>query len=495
MRRLFLPGLALLLPVSALAAAGRFDGLYGQDAFAYYDYAIGPLRESLLAFRPWPPFFWPPGYPLLISALSLVTGKVPLAGQTISLLAGSLTPVFTALLVREVRNDASDSFTPFAAGLTVALTGQLWQSSAVVMADTTGVAAATLGAWALARYGRQGGGMWLALAGVSLAFATFTRWIYGLVALPCAVYASLVVVRRGRAAVGHAALALLAASVFLAPLLGSAFSLLSGQTTGLASFAGNLQTHHWHPLHAIRREFDTPDGHLRYSLPNGLYYALAPAHRYYFTPLLALFLLPGLWAVWHARARSAELWWLVVGWAVIVYLYHAGDPYQNFRFTLAYLPPLAALAALGAQQLRTRLRRWRWRLGLWLVIGWGAMALGGWQLTQDFVARKDADLETVRQVEGRLPGNARLLTFGLTLTFQHYSALDTLELYSQTPSTLSELLADGRPTFVLVDAANIESQWAEQPLGETYLWLRESLSLSPIAQFGAYTLSRVNRSP
>src|SRR5947207_14199005 len=86
--------LALLVHAASLVGQG-FDGLYGQDPFAYYGYAVGPLRAALLSFQPWPPFFWPPGYPLLITLGTLLFGATPLIGQCISLLAGSLVTVLT----------------------------------------------------------------------------------------------------------------------------------------------------------------------------------------------------------------------------------------------------------------------------------------------------------------------------------------------------------------------------------------------------------------
>ena len=41
--------LALVVRAGSLTGQG-FDGLYGQDAFAYYGYAAGPLRQALLQF-------------------------------------------------------------------------------------------------------------------------------------------------------------------------------------------------------------------------------------------------------------------------------------------------------------------------------------------------------------------------------------------------------------------------------------------------------------
>ena len=508
---LILPGL-LLLPVSALAILGRFDGLYGQDPFAYYNYAVGPLRENLLHLRPPPPFFWPPGYPLFVTFASFVVGATPLAGQLVSLLMGALTPVLTALMARELLpclsvtetaqsgeggEERLSSHIPLLAGLLVALTPQLWQSSLVVMSDATGLAAATLGAWALARYGRGGKPGWLVLAGAALAWAAITRWIYGLVAALCATYALALLaaharLRQGRLAVRHGLGAALAAGMILFPVLIPALIGLQN-ASGSAPFAVDLEVYRWSPANALHREFITADGLLRYRLPNGLYYALAPLHTFFFTPLLAPFILPGLYVV--ARRRALAPWLLGVGWAAIVYGFHAGAPWQNFRFTLAYLPPLAVLAAAGLAEVHRRLsaRPWLERgLAAIVVIGLGWMAIGGVRLAWGFISRKNGDLEIVRRVESETPSGGRLLTFGLTLTFQHYSHLETLELFHLSGTDLTNLVMEHRPTFLLIDTVNVETQWAGRPPSKNYDWLRAGPGLVTVDRLGSYTLFKVD---
>src|SRR5437899_6473919 len=140
--------LVLAVPAAGMAMSRGFDGLYGQDAYAYFDYATDSVRYSIEHLAPLEAFFWPPGYPLLVALTSFVLGPSALAGQMVSLLMGALVPVFTALLVRELWPD--DLPMALLAGALVALCGQLWQSSIVLMADTTGLALATLSAWALA---------------------------------------------------------------------------------------------------------------------------------------------------------------------------------------------------------------------------------------------------------------------------------------------------------------------------------------------------------
>jgi 4-amino-4-deoxy-L-arabinose transferase-like glycosyltransferase len=485
-----------------MAVRGNFDGLYGQDAFAYYNYAVGPLRESVLHLSPPPPFFWPPGYPLFVAGLSFVVGTAPLSGQIVSLAAGALVPVLTVLFTREVwpaaGRETSDQDTralavPLLAGLFVAFNGQLWQSSAVVMADTTGLAAATAGMWAVARYGRRDAPGWLILAVGALSAAVLTRWIYGLVAIPAAIYVCTRLRHlAGTTALIHGLAATLVGALILGPLLLPGLVGVLRTPDELAPFAGNLQIYTWNPLNALSRSFVTTDGLLSYRLPNGLYYATLPAHWFYFTPLIALFVLPGIWAVIRSRASAPIL--LVLGWATAVYAFHAGAPWQNFRFGLAYLPPLALLAAVGLEWiLRVPASPVRKLALAGVVVGLVAMATGGVVLTQRFIDRKQADLAMVAWVEAQAPSSARLLALGPTLTFQHYSHLETLELYYLDPSQLQVLLAEGRPTLLLADLPNLDQQWRGLAPERNYRWLVETAGLIPVGQWGGYTLMEVRK--
>jgi 4-amino-4-deoxy-L-arabinose transferase-like glycosyltransferase len=538
--------LLAVLPAALLALRGRFDGLYGQDAFAYYDYAVGPLRERLLGLRPPPPFYWPPGYPILVALASFVVGTRPLAGQIVSLVAAGVVAVGTALLAREVvlersgedRGSSSAArdpramsharrwFVPLVAGLVVACTGQLWQSAVVVMADTSGLACITLAAWAIARYRRRGRLGWLLFAAVAAAWATVTRWIYGLVAVPLAL-AALAFLFSGRiprrTAVWHGLAAAAASGAILAPVLGPALAGLASPTASIApapgqdagsglvgsapsppSFNVDFQVYSWSPLNAARNQFTTADGDLRYRFPNGLYYALAPGLPVYFTPLLALLVPFGLWAT--LRRRPGPLALSLVGWAAVVYAFHAGAPWQNFRFTLAYLPPLAILVAFGAAFLARRLGPGRgvrpapgrrlagaWPAPLLVGVGLCWMVVAGARLTQAFIDRKQADLETVRWVEAQLPPDARLLTFGLTATFRQYSPTETFDLFEIEPARLPDLLAHDGPTYVLLDVAGVEQQWQGRAPSANYHWLEDQRGLEPLGQRAGYTLFEVRR--
>lgn len=494
-----LAALAVILPAGAIAAIERFDGLYGQDPFAYFSYATGPLRESLLQLSGPPPFFWPPVYPLLVALTSLAVGPVPLAGQLVSLFAGGLIPVFTALLAREVwprkaEVDGPRLVVPLIAALAVAFTGQLWQSSTVVMSDTTGLALATAGVWALARYGRRSSAGWLVLAAVLLACATLTRWIYGVVAIPCAVYAVLMLARLPlRRALAHAGGAAACALLLLAPVIGPAIAPLLQRGNEVAPFAGNFQVYSWNPLRALGREFATVDGLLRHDLPNILYFGLAPARWAYFTPLLAPLLLPGAWVA--LRRRTPALLVLVLGWAFVVFVFHIGAPYQNFRFTLAFLPPLGILLGIGVEALlRVQKGHFARATHCYLALGMALMVVAGTHTTRTLIARKAEYVATTEWARSQMPSEARLLAFGITLTFRHYSDIEVLDLWDVDPSGIAGVLGSERPTFVLADTANLASQWQERAPGMNYRWLRGGPGLTLLGTRGPFSLFRVGRS-
>lgn len=65
-----------------------FDGLYGQDAYAYFEYAR-ELFAALSQARVPPPFWWSLGYPFLLDAAFLFGGMNAASAQGITMLYGA----------------------------------------------------------------------------------------------------------------------------------------------------------------------------------------------------------------------------------------------------------------------------------------------------------------------------------------------------------------------------------------------------------------------
>jgi hypothetical protein len=291
-------------------------------------------------------------------------------------------------------------------------------------------------------------------------------------------------------AVGPAACVLL----ILTPTLAPAIAPLFERADEVAPFAGNFQVYSWSPLRAFGREFTTVDGLLRHDLPNGVYYALAPARWAYFTPLLAPLILPGAWSA--VRRRTPALVLLIVGWAAAVFVFHIGAPYQNFRFTLAFLPPLAILLGIGADRLhQVAGERLRGPVRLYLALGFLVMVAAGTHTTRALIARKNENVATVEWARRQMPTNSRVLAFGITLTFRHYSDLEVLDLWDLDVDRLRMMLAADRPTFLLADTTNLVSQWQDGKPGRNYRWLERGPGLTSLGTRETFTLFRVSPRP
>src|SRR5438874_12410230 len=91
---------ALLVRVVAIGLT-QFDGLYGQDAFAYYDYAR-ELWQRVHNLQAPEPFWWPLGYPALVALAFSLGGLTPPAAQAVSVVSGALVAPLVYGWVREI---------------------------------------------------------------------------------------------------------------------------------------------------------------------------------------------------------------------------------------------------------------------------------------------------------------------------------------------------------------------------------------------------------
>ncbi|MCL4263302.1 MAG: glycosyltransferase family 39 protein [Anaerolineae bacterium] len=464
----------------------QFDGLYGQDSFAYYHYALA-LRTALLAGDPPPPFFWPIGFPLLIGLMSLLTGTQPVAGQLVSVLAGAAMAPLVYGLVLVYRPGGWRG--GLMAGLLTAVAAQLLLSSLSVMADTAALFWATLSAWLMLRYVRSLQAKWLVVAAVTLALAVLTRWVYGLLVIPWGVSAWLACRTAHyslRQMVRDAAPAIVAGGIILSLHFAADISRAE------LSYVGDLQVYSWHPGNALRKEQTNADGRFYYEYATGYFYARPFFHPAYIFPLFVPFWLLGLWAI---RRQSPALIVLLVGWLLTIYLFLAGVPWQNWRFPLSFYPPLLVLVGVGFDWLWERLST-RWRS---LLLVYCALALVGsmaWTVRDvgRFAAWANERKETAVTIAATLPPDATLIAFDLTGTLQHYTAVDTHEIFNLTEDEVAEIVETGTAVYLLLNPDNIHSQWAGKSPERNYTWLQTRAQLRPMATYGSLVLYQVEKS-
>ncbi len=457
---------ALSLALRLVFTAG-FDGLYGQDAYAYYNCAVS-LRQTLLEGTPLPPFFWPLGYPALLAGAFTLFGTSPFTAQALSLLLGSLLAPLVYLLTRQVGAQRAGAF---AAALIMAFCGQALQSSIVVMADIPALFWAVISAICLLHSLRTERRRWLALSAGTLALACITRWLY-LALIPLWAVTLLLAWRKLRPR--ETLTALFAAALVLLPQLavsmGSPYPVLN-----------HAWVEGWQFANGFASQFDNADGHFEYTQVNALFYAQPYYQAYYAAPLLTPFTLAGAWLLRRQRARLV----LLLGWCILPYLFLAGIPYQNIRFPLIVMPAVAALAGIGLGGLFHRQR-----------LAYAALLAGGLLLTagaalptiRTFVNHQLSDKAAVDWTLRRVPDDARLYAFGLTQALRAYAPFEVRELYDETPESIATEQQDGRASYLLVNAWVIEHQWAGRPLETTYHWLRDTVGLYYLDRIGNYSL-------
>lgn len=479
----------LMLFVGALLLRGLllvlrpFDGLYGQDAFAYYHYAL-ELRMNLLQNGAIPAFFWPIGFPLhLVCAFSML-GVSPLAAQLVSVIAGALVAPLTYALTRDVLIERAAQHARSAAlvaGLIVAVGGQLMISSLSIMSDATALMWATLSAWSVLRYARTLKWPWFILAVLALSLAVITRWAMALLAVPWTL-AVLVTWRKQWPAIGWRRVAVLCAS---AAFIGG---VIVGGQLGLGTHTGTLRVHGWNLLNALRREVTNADGAFQFALPMAIYYAQPLAHPAYVFPLFLPIALLGGWTV-RRMYPAAKI--VLLGWPLLMYGYLLGETYQNPRFMLAYLPPLAVLVGVGYAGLAGRVGRSGWRRGLQLGVALSLTGMLVWtyRVTDDFIGKKNIDLVHVKYVQAHVPSEATVLSFGLTATLEQYTGLHVIELFHETPASLATLLNKGA-VYVMIDEANSAAQWTGKSPQINLDWLKTN-EVQVIGAIPPYTLLRV----
>lgn len=491
-------GAALVLFFIALvvrlyhAYSSAFDGLYGQDAYAYYNYAR-ELFSYLGRVQSPPTFWWPLGYPAVLSVSFLIGGVNIPSAQLITIVCGALIAPFAFALTVDSAPNSAAKIAGWVAGLLCALGGQLVQSSIVIMADAPALMWATLASWLLVRYARTGKLMELCIASFAVGMAVWTRWqnlIFAFVWL-----LALVTIQSKFLRIPGTKNAPGAAITWL-PLL-SAFAiialvLLPQLVLGVsapAPLAGSSWLEGWSPVNFFRRSFENIDGHFEYALPVAFFYGQVALHPAYLIALLLPLLGIGAITVFRRFRVSPHVAILLLGWSGGMYIFLAGIPYENFRFSLGLFVPLCVMTGLGAEWLWDRWQslHWRWARVAW--IGFALLVMLAWQprVIEPVVAIKSAENAQIRELRAHLPADALVWTLGFTGPVETYTNLRARDLWQVTAAEIKATA----PSYLFIDVQNLETQWRDHEPYNLYHALLESDSLEPAAQIQNRTLFRI----
>ena len=497
-----------------------FDGLYGQDAFAYYEYGRD-VRHAIHDLRLPGPMFWPLGFPTLLAGVFSIFGQSPTVAYHTVLIMGALISPLTYLFafdgLRLAGWSRSDSQrVGLIAAILTCFSGQLLQSSLVIMADIPSLFWVILSAWTLTRYARSFESIphtrhrliWISLAAITLGFATITRWLYGGLAFAWALFCILLWLQSPRPIRTYwkdACFAVIFGGLILIPQFLHSLE-------NPASVVEHAWVQSWSPAHAFQKDFVNADGTFHYDQTIAEYYIYIIYHGWYIHALIAILILIGIAALLLNALRttlSHNLFFiLLLAWIAMTYGFLIGIPYQNVRFSLAFFIPLTIFAGIGFVTLNRlistlsrspHLKFIRLALQAFILIAVFVAAYTPYPIAKDalnqLIVRKNKDLDVVLQVEAILEPDATIYTLDLWPMMRHYSSLNTVQIFYEVPATIAQNLPTDGPTYVLLNTWAIENQWVGKIPWQNYHALRQNPGLEHLGRFSNYHLFRVIQNP
>ncbi len=476
---LLLLSIGLMVRVNIISYSG-FNGLYGQDAYAYYDFAQA-INAFMTEQTPLPQFYWPVGYPLLIWISQQVFSSTIWVAQLLNIWLGALCGVLLYIAARQLSISIVGAFL---GGLALSVSGQLMQSSVVIMADVPALVLSLIAFIAMLQYRLSGKMLWLIIACGAIAWAGITRWIYWVIVLPLGliwlwrIYETRTFAWRATGLSGVIVLV-----VVLPQILYMSYSATSNPNHP------HLQA--WSPNNWFKSSFDHIDGHFDYAQVNAVFYGRPfwDSGEFYLSPLLGVLAFVGCI---YTLKKHKLLLLISAMWALPPYLFLAGIPYQNIRFGLIIMPAAALLVSVGIHAISQHQQR-HITASLLLILPLAGIAhtyTQGAQTAQNFVQHHMAEKTIATSLASLIPPDAEVYVFGLTLILEHETPLNIHELYYETSETLATQLID-KNTYLLVNVWVIENQWRSTPLQDTYHWLRDEIGLDIVARSGNYTLFRI----
>lgn len=446
--RLLLNTLPLLViaVLALLALALHFNGLYGQDAHEYLRQShalFGRLcGQSYLPESPGDREFGG-GYPLAGAMLQFLGVDSIVALQAISILsAGAVLWLFEQLL-RLLAPGANGRSRLLYAGLLLALTPALIRAGLTVMSDALGLALMMAALWQGLRVIELNRPQAAVSAAILGGWAVTTRFAAAGLLLPLAGVVAWRLIQKKKWGW------LIAAGLFgsLAMLLH--FWLKNGvETTALQ----HSLLQEWSPVHFFQRTFQTLNGTVRYTLPNGLYLFFPLAHPAFCLPLPGLFFLVKRTDFYLFSKKT------LLACLVAYLLLLSGLPHQNVRYLLPafvivlllLFPAWDRLVSYGLLYFK------RLTLGFLAVIP-ATLLVGNAFFLAPVLARNRLETALAAELRPMLPCGSRLFAFDVDIALRSY--LPDVQMQNLWVRRYDDF-PEG--SFLLFNEPALREQWAGQ---------------------------------
>ncbi len=338
-------GLLMLILVIVRLVSG-YDGLYGQDPYAYHNYTLA-IQAHWRVGTDLGPFVWPRIYPLL-GALWLWGDPGPWL-QFLSMAGSALTLAMTIKLLQSaLPNGRSLAALAF---VFIGLAPFHMRYSLSILSDAPGMGLMTWALWEGVRYGSTAKRRHLLAAALLAGLSIWTRYPLALLlAIPCLVWVWNAWKNRDLLGIG------LFLPVLLLAAIPHFWVLPHAPQEGVGHAFQNSNFVQWSPMNAFKRDFVQLDGAQHFSTPN----ILASFGIFWHPRFLGLGGLGLLAWLFRRRLGLPAMDVLALAPITLYGLFLAGIPFQNHRFLLPMLPFAALVLAPAWSQLAERVivRRW-----------------------------------------------------------------------------------------------------------------------------------------
>lgn len=379
----------LLIPfliLGCLRLAG-FDGMVGQDGYAYADYAKR-IREAWLGGAHPGDFFWPPGYPILGALLSFTGFPVPLSLQLISCLSLSGTLILVGRFIKRTYPQSSHQ-SIFAYLVLFGLCAPYFFRNGMV--TTSDMAACFMVSMSLnygSRYVQNYKWIDLILVAFSVSFGTLIRYPVAVLLAPWVLYLAWKGIRYGKNTWHYLAvfipLAVVALYIWFKP--------------DYTAFLQHRALTSWNFANYFTGSFSTTEGYTRHLLPNLVFV---------FSPLFHPgWILPGLvFLFWTFKSgeRLSGMFPFVILPYLTFGLFLAGYQDQNPRHLLIGFPMILFCCFHGFDHYFGLFRERKFFIPLMILIGMVQVLLSARALKSGFLrnALERKVTERLRLLEGK----------------------------------------------------------------------------------------------
>ncbi len=479
----FSAGILIIVIGSAfiLKAFLPFDGLeFNGDSYRYYLAAIN-FSESIQELKLPESAFWPYGFPSLIGILFQFIPASFTNAQLVPICLAAGLFLILFLIIHE--NCASHSHTKVAIAISFLATfscGFILKYQLLIMADIPALFWAALTIYFLLRYIKSNHRLLLLMVAFSTAFALLNRYVYGLTIIP--IVFSLWHEKKTIQSF------LIDTFIFLFGVFACCIpQLLIDSPSMYSSSFHHPWVENWSLANFWVLDRTSVDGHLHVQNPNFIYYLRVPFVRSEFTWAGLLIFLAGIF--FSVRNGLTLLSKIMLVWFFVFYLFLAGIPIQNPRFTLClYVPILFFFFEFFRHALKFPFKPTIvFFAGLYIAV----KLFFSVSFVSQWIDSKNEMLADSKYFLTRIPPNSLIITWDFYEAYFIYSPQQKIEkIHGLTKEKATALFGQYPDVFLIFDEQRLTQAWGGLEPEKNYRWLKENFTFSLMEKKGRYSVWR-----